>query len=293
MTICTDAWNSCRNCARLGRTCEGYGSIWTEPLNPSTQVFHQPSGNKRRRISLSSSSTNEFETNASSHAALSSSSFEYDYLNTTNEPNALNGPTVDIICNSARIIQRPFGYANHVTTPEMHYLQYYVEQGSKLLANLETDENPLRALVVPRALMSPLLLKAVCAVSAVHLANRSFNSPTSETAAADYYIRTMRALRTTLVDHPNSTFRDDTILAVAFLCKYEIVRGSVKQWVIHLEALQKLVLSRGGFAGLDRETAEFIWGLLVLPFLNNRADVNSGIGSCTRITWRKSPIAGR
>lgn len=180
-----------------------------------------------------------------------------------------------IICNSTGIIQRPFGYADHVTAPEMHYLQYYVEQGSKLLANLETDENPLRALIVPRALMSPLLLKAVCAVSAVHLANRSFSSLTSETAAADYYIRTLRALRTTLVDHPNSTFRDDTILAVAFLCKYEIVRGSVKQWAVHLDALQKLVLSRGGFAGLDRETAEFIWGLLALPFLNYRADANT------------------
>lgn len=156
----------------------------------------------------------------------------------------------------------------------MHYLQYHVEQGSKLLANLETDENPLRALIIPRALMSPLLLKAVCAVSAMHLANRSFYSSNSETAAADYYGRTLRELRTTLAEHPDSTFRDDTILAVAFLCKYEIVRGSVKQWAVHLDALQKLVLSRGGFASLDRETAEFVWGLLAPPFLDNKVDAN-------------------
>lgn len=158
-------------------------------------------------------------------------------------------------------IPRSCGYANHVSTLEMHYLQYYVEQGSKLLANLETDENPLRSLILPRALTSPLLMKAVCAVSAIHLGNRSLDSSTTETAAAGYYIRTLRGLRSTLAECPSSLFRDDTILAVAFLCKYEIVRGSVKQWAVHLDALQKLVISRGGFVCLDRETAEFVWGL--------------------------------
>lgn len=143
----------------------------------------------------------------------------------------------------------------------MHYLQYHVEQGSKLLANLETDENPLRALIIPRALSSPLLMEAVCAVSARHLANRSHDSLTTGTAAANYYIRTLRGLRTTLAEHPASAFRDDTMLAVAFLCKYEVVRGSVKQWAVHLDALQKLVISRGGFACIDREAAEFLWGL--------------------------------
>ncbi|RJE27351.1 C6 transcription factor [Aspergillus sclerotialis] len=145
----------------------------------------------------------------------------------------------------------------------MHYLQYYVEQGSKLLANLETDENPLRSLIIPRALMSPLLMKAVCAVSAIHLGNRYHGGLNSETTATDYYTRTLRGLRSSLSESPSSLFRDDTILAVAFLCKYEIVRGSVKQWTVHLDALQKLVISRGGFACLDRETAEFIWGLFM------------------------------
>ena len=143
----------------------------------------------------------------------------------------------------------------------MHYLQYYVEQGSKLLANLETDENPLRSLIIPRALMSPLLMKAVCAVSAIHLGNRSHGGLDSETTATGYYTRTLRGLRSSLTESPSSLFRDDTILAVAFLCIYEIVRGSVKQWAVHLDALQKLVISRGGFACLDREAAEFVWGL--------------------------------
>ena len=153
------------------------------------------------------------------------------------------------------------GYASHLSTPEAHYLQYYVEQGSKLLANLETDDNPLRALIMPRAMLSPLLTKAVCAVSAMHLSNRSLEDRGNGTAAANYYIRTLRDLRTSLEECPNATLRGDTVLAVALLCKYEIVRGSVKQWAVHLNALQKLVISRGGFSCLDRETAEFLWGL--------------------------------
>lgn len=148
----------------------------------------------------------------------------------------------------------------------MHYLQYHVEQGSKLLANLEMDENPLRALIIPKALSSPLLMKAVCAVSAMHLANRSRDSLNTGTAAANYYVRTLQGLQTTLAEQPTSIFRDDTMLAVAFLCKYEIVRGSVKQWAVHLDALQKLVISRGGFERIDQETAEFLWGMYVHPY---------------------------
>lgn len=279
---------SCRNCARLGRVCEGYTSIWTEPLNPSASVF-QSEGSKRRRISLSPSSTDRVTESRVSPGSFSSSvsgslpgSFSYEddarsegtnespgsYKESDNPSKQLDWEPTPIIDINLGTIQRSHDY-NHLPTPEIHYLQYHIEQGSKLLANLETDENPLRSLIIPRALSSPLLMKAVCAVSAMHLANRSHDSTSTSTytgtAAANYYIRTLRELRTTLAEQPDSPFRDDTMLAVAFLCKYEIVRGSVKQWAVHLEALQKLVVSRGGFASIDQDTAEFLWGMYAPP----------------------------
>lgn len=163
----------------------------------------------------------------------------------------------------------PHGHISHLSTLETHYLQYHMEQGSKLLANLESDDNPLRSLIIPRAFSSPLLMKALCAVSAIHLANRSQNSLDAQAAAANYYIRTMTGLRAALTDFPHKKFPDESILAVALLCKYEIVRGSVKQWAVHLDALEKLVISRGGFASFDQETAEFLWGLYgTLPCFN-------------------------
>lgn len=251
--------------------CEGYGSIWTEPLNPSTQVFQ--SRQKRRNISPSQCPQpgEELESRVfpcSSHTG-SLSSYSPGSSDTTR---SIRDGAEDESTGAVVAIPRSCGYS-HLSTLELHYLQYHVEQGSKLLANLETDENPLRALIIPRALLSPLLMKAVCAVSAMHLANRSHDSLNNGTTATNYYIRTLRGLRSTLSEPPSSALRDDTMLAVAFLCKYEIVRGSVKQWAIHLDALQKLVISRGGFSRLDQETAEFLWGLFM--YANNVAKITN------------------
>lgn len=162
---------------------------------------------------------------------------------------------------------------HNLSTNEAHYLQYHIEQGSRLLANLENDDNPLRSLLVPRALTSSLLRKATCAMSAMHFSNRAQDGFVARTAATNYYIQTVRQLRGMLAGDSNSPVAgtsgggvgcstpDELILAVGVLCKYEIVRGSVRQWAIHLDALRKLIIARGGYRALEPETAEFIWGL--------------------------------
>lgn len=158
------------------------------------------------------------------------------------------------------LIPRLPGYPSHMSGNESHYLQYHVEYGSRLLANLESDDNPLRSLLIPRAMSSPLLMKAVCAVSALHLANRSQHFD-AETAAANYYGRTLGGLRKELAQSSTDNLSDDAMLAVGLMCKYEVVRGSVGQWVVHLNALQRLIASRGGLISMDRDAAEFLRGL--------------------------------
>ncbi|KAF3028278.1 hypothetical protein E8E15_010706 [Penicillium rubens] len=147
-----------------------------------------------------------------------------------------------------------------------------MEEGSRLLANLESHNNPLRSMLIPRAMSSPLLMKAVCAVSALHLANRSHGFG-AHTAAVKYYSGTLNGLRSALDKCSTEVFPDDAMLAVGLLCKYEIVRGSVKQWVVHLNALQRLIVSRGGFASMDREAAEFLRGLFV--YAHNMARISN------------------
>lgn len=160
------------------------------------------------------------------------------------------------------IASRPQGYPNpsHLSGAESHYLQYHVEFGSRLLANLESDDNPLRSLLVPRAMSSPLLMKAVCAVSALHLANRS-QGFSAQAAAANFYGRALNGIRTALAECSTDRLSDDTMLTVGLMCKYEVVRGSVKQWVVHLTALQRLIAARGGLSSMDGDAAQFLRGL--------------------------------
>ncbi|KAH8432606.1 fungal specific transcription factor domain-containing protein [Aspergillus melleus] len=256
--------------------------MWAQPLDPSAQVFQSVMPPKRRRLSASpvsvcspaSMESGDLTRSSLSvcHASSSASSPLNSGYTETHSPSTgisdLN-ENDDIASNAANIkdlsVVSPKlrGHISHISTLEAHYLQYHMEQGSRLLANLESDENPLRSLLIPRAFSSPILMKALCAVSAVHLANRSQNSLDAQTAAANYYIRTMSGLRSALTEFPHKQFSDESILAVALLCKYEIVRGSVKQWSVHLDALEKLVISRGGLTSFDKDTADFLWGLFL------------------------------
>lgn len=179
-----------------------------------------------------------------------------DYEQPENYPTE-NSPSPNDILT---MIPRSHSLISHLGDHETHYLQYHVEFGSRLLANLESDDNPLRSLLIPRAISSPLLMKAVCAVSALHLANRSAGF-SAQTAAAGFYGRALSGIRSAIADSSANGLSDDTMLAVGLLCKYEVVRGSVKQWVVHLNALQRLIASRGGLVAMDRDAAEFLRGL--------------------------------
>lgn len=184
-----------------------------------------------------------------------------DYEQPENYPTE-NSPSPNDILT---MIPRSHSLISHLGDHETHYLQYHVEFGSRLLANLESDDNPLRSLLIPRAISSPLLMKAVCAVSALHLANRSAGF-SAQTAAAGFYGRALSGIRSAIADSSANGLSDDTMLAVGLLCKYEVVRGSVKQWVVHLNALQRLIASRGGLVAMDRDAAEFLRGLYVYAY---------------------------
>lgn len=257
--------------------------MWAKPLDPGAQVFQQVGLSKRRKIRRSHSTSvgsdgssqdrpspnlTSFPSNSLSTSCSSMSKYDADETcwlevgwriadNGTDTEKSVTAPHN----GRSGVITKPFGYISHLTALETLYLQYYVERGSKLLVNLENEENPLRSLLIPRAHSSPLLMNALCALSAIHLANRTSDSLYAQTAAADYYIQTMRGVRTALTERSADKFPEDALLSVALLCKFEVVRGSVRQWTVHLHALGKLILSRGGFDSLSQDTAHFLRGL--------------------------------
>lgn len=247
-------------------------------------MSQQRDGQKRRKLSSSpvSSTTRTPDSAIDIVSPLSNLIDENEIIpidNHSHHSSPSSSSTSDLTLISPALILTPTIPSNPTLTPtEAHYLQYHIEQGSKLLANLENHDNPLRALLVPRALASPLVMKATCAMSAMHFANRAHDGFVAKTAATRYYIRTVRELRGALEcfttgtstitngdgngsGNGSGTIPDDLILAVGLLCKYEIVRGSVKQWAVHLDALRKLFAARGRYTALDSEAVQFLWGL--------------------------------
>ncbi|KAE8379249.1 fungal-specific transcription factor domain-containing protein [Aspergillus bertholletiae] len=287
--------------------------MWAEPLKPTAEIFQQVVPPKRRRISLSPSlcasspatSVEQPSPNStlfSGYTTAPSTPSDYGAIEIhtprDEDSDSLGGDDLargaTHIETCSIVVPKQCGSLSHLSNLEMHYLQYHMEQGSRLLANLESDENPLRSLIIPCALSSPLLMKALCAVSAMHLANRSGDNWSAQTAAANYYVHTMSGLRSALSKSSVEGFPADSILAVALLCKYEIIRGSVKQWAVHLSALERLVVSRGGFSTFDQDTAEFLWGLFMYAHnvarVTNRKQITHYIPGEEVVSLRKLDI---
>ncbi|KAJ5554251.1 hypothetical protein N7513_004210 [Penicillium frequentans] len=285
---CDKAKPSCNNCIKQGRICEGYGSVWAEPLGPSAQVFKPDStdstttsksrskdeSSPSHLVSPTSSPISDAWLDAQSSISPSPSgsitSSPRHWLNESNirqDHDQGDQTTEEVVISqdSLAVVPRPRNYISHLSDHESHYLQYHVQQGSRLLANLESDDNPLRSLLIPRVMSSPLLMRAVCAVSALHLANRS-QGYSAQTASATFYGRTLEGIRSVLVESSPEALSDDTMLAVGLLCKYEIVRGSVKQWVVHLNALQRLIATRGGLSSMDPDAGHFLRGLYLYAY---------------------------
>ncbi|KAJ5658314.1 uncharacterized protein N7484_001963 [Penicillium longicatenatum] len=286
---CDKAKPSCNNCIKQGRICEGYGSVWAEPLGPSAQVFKPiesfDSTNPPKSRPKNASSTSllvspslsplsdarldaQSSVSISPSASIPSSPRHWSCASDAPQKYDQNEQTTEEAVNSREslaVVPRPRNYISHLSDHESHYLQYHVQQGSRLLANLESDDNPLRSLLIPRAMSSPLLMRAVCAVSALHLANRS-QCFSAQTASATFYGRTLNGIRSVLVESSPEALSDNAMLAVGLLCKYEIVRGSVKQWVVHLNALQRLIATRGGLHSMDPDAAHFLRGLYLYAY---------------------------
>ncbi|KAJ5752485.1 hypothetical protein N7520_009402 [Penicillium odoratum] len=282
---CDKAKPSCNNCIKRGCICEGYGSLWAEPLGPSAPVFKATDANTSKSrpkdeatlallpspsISPQSDVWLDAQSSVSTspNGSIPSSPRYWLSESDSNQDQNQHDQNIEdalILQGSLAVVPRPRNYISHLSDHESHYLQYHVQQGSRLLANLESDENPLRSLLIPRAMSSPLLMRAICALSALHLANRT-QGFSARTASATFYGRTLNGLRSVLVESSPEAFSDDAMLAVGLMCKYEIVRGSVKQWVVHLNALQRLIATRGGLQSMDPDAAHFLRGLYLYAY---------------------------
>ncbi|KAB5566306.1 fungal-specific transcription factor domain-containing protein [Coniochaeta sp. 2T2.1] len=145
---------------------------------------------------------------------------------------------------------RPKGFHFDISQPECWLFQYYVERLSGLLVNAIGHENPLQSLIVPRVLSSPLLLRTVCAVSALHRSSYAQDGGTMfQTEATGYYVRALSDLREhvpLLHGKDNSGLLQTVLLSSIFLCKYEIIKDGVTNWRRHLKGIESFCQLLGG-----------------------------------------------
>ena len=162
-----------------------------------------------------------------------------------------------------------------ISQPECWLFQYYIEKLSGLLVNAVGYENPLQSLIVPRVLSSPLLLRTVCSVSALHRSSCAEGDEANkyQTEATRYYVWALSDLREhvpLLYGKSNTGLLQTVLLSSIFLCKYEIIKDGVTNWRRHLkgiESLCQLLGDRDSFGPMT-DIMEFARSLYVTEHLS-------------------------
>jgi hypothetical protein len=285
--------NSCRNCLNLGRHCEGYATVWTAPLSVSTETFRQNQSPRKRRRTNSTTTTSgppsvvEDGNDLVSSGCPSEGSPGTSVISRSGDGSDIDGalwandgdtstPATTPVTQQYPELELIRSPPSNLASRDLLFVQYHAECGFRLLSNLETQHNPLKELLVPRALSSPLLRNALCTLAAAHMTNwESGDRDSLMTAEVKYYGQTLSGLRTALAHLPSETALkrsdmasvEELIVTIAWILKYEVVRGSVKEWRGHLEALQRLVISCGGLSALNCDIADWLSGLYASPCL--------------------------
>lgn len=255
-------------------------------MSTTTTTFqqHRVSETKRRKVSKSCRDDDISRSPSSASTATSRPSEQFCWTSNPSTPESIPTPDASGIHENEDTYKAMAITSNHkpiignniirsltLFQPlEAFYIQYHVERGSHLVLNVQMERNPFNEVLIPRALSSPLLLNALCTLSAGHMS--SWESPNGDAlrkAEMTYYGKTLSGIRNALTDLSQLVFMspayvtllEELVATVASVCKYEAVRGSVRSWRGHLEALQRLVISCGGLANLNREFADWLSGL--------------------------------
>lgn len=214
---------------RLNIRCEGYASAWTAPL---TRTDNQTKGRRPRELP------------SSNQRVL-----------------AVYGPTCP----------RPWAgpWLLEASSADLFYLQYHDEQIANALVHIDSEENPLRCVLLPRARTDPLLRDIVCALSATHYCRNVLRPPNARSDALTYFGNAVSAVQPLLQglgqQHESAGFEkvphETLLLAVAWLCIYEVVETGTQHWRSHLNALQTILAYPNRCHAVDPEVVDFVRSL--------------------------------
>ncbi|KAL4891107.1 fungal-specific transcription factor domain-containing protein [Aspergillus ambiguus] len=151
-----------------------------------------------------------------------------------------------------------------------------------------TEFNPMRDVWFPLDLSNASTFNCVMAHSAAHLAHLYAGSPprrgTNSSDALKYKIEAVRILRLWLAD-PEKELSDDAFAATVRLLTFERYWGTVADWQIHRDGLQRMIDAKGGVRSLHEN-----WRLELVVYLVSLMSRPSWLESTNNLDQISRPV---
>jgi hypothetical protein len=164
----------------------------------------------------------------------------------------------------------------HLTSQHQRLLHHWIgTHAAMMFEELEVTEfNPMRDVWFPLDLSNASSFNCIMAHSAAHLAHLYAGTPprrgTNSADALKYKIEAVRILRLWLAD-PEKELSDDSFAATVRLLTFERYWGTVADWQVHRDGLQRLIDAKGGVEALHEnwrlELVVYLWVQLAKGFV--------------------------
>ncbi|CAL5870520.1 uncharacterized protein PFLUO_LOCUS4757 [Penicillium psychrofluorescens] len=155
----------------------------------------------------------------------------------------------------------------HLTSQHQKLLHHWIStHAAMMFEDLDVTEfNPMRDVWFPLDLSNASSFNCIMAHSAAHLSHLYAGTPprrgTNSSDTLKYKIEAVRILRLWLCD-PEKELSDDSFAAVVRLLTFERYWGTVADWKIHRDGLQRMIDAKGGVEALHEN-----WRLELVVYL--------------------------
>ncbi|KAJ5965978.1 hypothetical protein N7481_012692 [Penicillium waksmanii] len=156
----------------------------------------------------------------------------------------------------------------HLTSQHQKLLYHWIgTHAAMMFEDLDVTEfNPMRDVWFPLDLSNASSFNCIMAHSAAHLAHLYGGTlprrGTTSSDALNYKIEAVRILRLWISD-PETELCDNAFAAVVRLLTFERYWGTVKDWKVHRDGLQRMINAKGGVEALHEnwrlELVVYLW----------------------------------
>ncbi|KAJ5552653.1 hypothetical protein N7494_002031 [Penicillium frequentans] len=178
----------------------------------------------------------------------------------------------------------------HLTSQHQKLLHHWIStHAAMMFENLDVTEfNPMKDVWFPLDLSNSSSFNCIMAHSAAHLSHLYAGTPpgrgTNSSDALKYKIEAVRILRLWLSD-PEKELSDDSFAAVVRLLTFERYWGTVEDWKIHRDGLQRMIDAKGGVQALHQN-----WRLELVVYLVSLMSRPSWLESANNLERISRPL---